>query len=332
MRRKVALTSRGPYDRRREPDTHVGPPAHPRWPRGIAQQIGVYVFVVVPLLALIVAVPFAWGWGLGWADVAIAAVFYVVSGLGITVGFHRYFTHGSFKAARPLRIALAVAGQPGDAGTGHRLGGRPPAPPRVLRQGGRPALAVAVRHRPGRAGQGVLAFAHRLAVQPRPDQREALHPRPARRSRRHAREPVVRPVVGGHAAGARPARRPADLVLVGRAHRVLLGGPRARCAAAPRDVVDQLDLPHDRRRAVRRARPLAQRLAAGGPVVRRVMAQPAPRRPHVRPPRRAARSGRHLRPGDPGLREARLGHLGALAHAAAAGAPHRQARHGVVRG
>ena len=78
--------------------------------RGIAQQIGVYVFVVVPLLALIAAIALAWGWGLGWADVAIAAVFYVVSGLGITVGFHRYFTHGSFKAARPLRIALAVAG------------------------------------------------------------------------------------------------------------------------------------------------------------------------------------------------------------------------------
>ena len=78
--------------------------------RGTAQQIGVYVFVVVPLLALIAAIPFAWGWGLSWVDVAIAAVFYVISGLGITVGFHRYFTHGSFKAARPLRIALAVAG------------------------------------------------------------------------------------------------------------------------------------------------------------------------------------------------------------------------------
>ncbi len=79
--------------------------------RAIAQQIGVYVFVVVPLLALVAAVPFAWGWGLSWVDVALAAVFYVISGLGITVGFHRYFTHGSFKAARPLRIALAVAGQ-----------------------------------------------------------------------------------------------------------------------------------------------------------------------------------------------------------------------------
>ena len=40
----------------------------------------------------------------------IAVVMYVVTGHGITVGFHRYFTHGSFKAKRPLRVALAVAG------------------------------------------------------------------------------------------------------------------------------------------------------------------------------------------------------------------------------
>jgi stearoyl-CoA desaturase (delta-9 desaturase) len=78
--------------------------------RGLAQQIGVYVFVVVPLLAVAAAVPVAWGWGLGWTDIALALVFYVISGLGITVGYHRYFTHGSFKAARPLRIALALAG------------------------------------------------------------------------------------------------------------------------------------------------------------------------------------------------------------------------------
>ncbi|MGH3614927.1 MAG: acyl-CoA desaturase [Pseudonocardia sp.] len=78
--------------------------------RGRAEQMAVYVFVIVPLLALFAAVPFAWGWGLGWTDVAIAAAFYVVSGLGITVGYHRYFTHGSFKAKRPLRIALATAG------------------------------------------------------------------------------------------------------------------------------------------------------------------------------------------------------------------------------
>ena len=62
----------------------------------LLQRILVGVFVGVPMLALVVAIPFAWGWGLGWHDVVIAAVFYWVSGFGITVGYHRYFTHGSF--------------------------------------------------------------------------------------------------------------------------------------------------------------------------------------------------------------------------------------------
>ena len=74
------------------------------------QRALVGVFVGVPLLALIAAIPLAWGWGLGWHDVIIALVFYWISGLGVTVGFHRYFTHGSFKARTGLRVALAVAG------------------------------------------------------------------------------------------------------------------------------------------------------------------------------------------------------------------------------
>ncbi|MEU9831395.1 fatty acid desaturase [Streptosporangium sp. NPDC048047] len=68
------------------------------------------VVVALPLIALVAAVPFAWGWGLRWTDAVIALVFYVVSGLGVTVGLHRYFTHGSFKAKRPLKIALGIAG------------------------------------------------------------------------------------------------------------------------------------------------------------------------------------------------------------------------------
>ena len=63
-----------------------------------------------PILAVFAAVPIAWGGWLSWTDVAIGTVFYLISGLGITVGFHRYFTHGSFKANRALRIALALAG------------------------------------------------------------------------------------------------------------------------------------------------------------------------------------------------------------------------------
>jgi stearoyl-CoA desaturase (Delta-9 desaturase) len=76
----------------------------------IASRVLVAVFVAVPLLAVLAAAPLAWGWGLGWHDILLAVVFYEVSGLGIAMGFHRYFTHGSFKATRPLKIALAVAG------------------------------------------------------------------------------------------------------------------------------------------------------------------------------------------------------------------------------
>jgi stearoyl-CoA desaturase (delta-9 desaturase) len=74
------------------------------------EQIALYAFVLVPFLALAAVVPAVWGWGLSWTDVTLTVVFYFLACLGITVGYHRYFTHGSFKAHRALRIALAIAG------------------------------------------------------------------------------------------------------------------------------------------------------------------------------------------------------------------------------
>lgn len=74
------------------------------------EQVALAVFIVVPLLAVVASGFVLWGHGLSWHDVVLSAVFYAVSGHGITVGFHRYLTHGSFKAKRPLRIALTVAG------------------------------------------------------------------------------------------------------------------------------------------------------------------------------------------------------------------------------
>lgn len=76
--------------------------------RGVRAAIG--IFIVVPLLAVVAAIPVAWGGWLSWTDVILALAFYSFTALGITVGFHRLFTHGSFKARRPVRILLAVAG------------------------------------------------------------------------------------------------------------------------------------------------------------------------------------------------------------------------------
>jgi stearoyl-CoA desaturase (Delta-9 desaturase) len=79
-------------------------------PKGTGEKVLVGVFVAIPMLALVAAIPLAWGWGLGWHDVIIAVGFYYLTGLGIAMGFHRYFTHGSFKAKTGLRVALAIAG------------------------------------------------------------------------------------------------------------------------------------------------------------------------------------------------------------------------------
>ncbi len=68
------------------------------------------VIVAGPCAGLVVAVWLLWGRGVGLTDVGLAAFFYLVTGFGVTVGFHRCLTHRSFIARPALRVALAVAG------------------------------------------------------------------------------------------------------------------------------------------------------------------------------------------------------------------------------
>src|SRR5437762_2905983 len=68
------------------------------------------LLVVGPVFVLAACVPLLWGRLLTFRDVALATGLYLVTGHGITVGYHRLFTHRSFKATRPLKITLAVAG------------------------------------------------------------------------------------------------------------------------------------------------------------------------------------------------------------------------------
>src|SRR6202044_2845198 len=66
--------------------------------------------VAVPFAGLGVAVWLAWGRGLNLADILLAMGFYVITGLGVTIGFHRLLTHRSFTAVPALRVALALPG------------------------------------------------------------------------------------------------------------------------------------------------------------------------------------------------------------------------------
>jgi stearoyl-CoA desaturase (delta-9 desaturase) len=63
-----------------------------------------------PVLALGFVVWQVWGDFLRWSDAIVFAVMYVTTGFGVTVGFHRLFTHRSFKTSRPVRAVFAVLG------------------------------------------------------------------------------------------------------------------------------------------------------------------------------------------------------------------------------
>ncbi|MDD2857545.1 MAG: acyl-CoA desaturase [Candidatus Nanopelagicales bacterium] len=76
----------------------------------LSMRITIGVFVAVPFLAVIAAIPVAWGGWLSWLDVALFVLFWAITALGITVGYHRFFTHGSFKAGRGIKLMLAIMG------------------------------------------------------------------------------------------------------------------------------------------------------------------------------------------------------------------------------
>ena len=65
---------------------------------------------VVPFLALGVVGWQVWASLLHWSDIAVFGILYVLTGLGVTVGFHRLFTHRSFATSSALRGVFAALG------------------------------------------------------------------------------------------------------------------------------------------------------------------------------------------------------------------------------
>ncbi len=73
-------------------------------------QVANVAVMVVPLGLVALAAWRAWGGALRWPDLVALAVTYVLTGLGITVGFHRLLTHRSFKTSPALRALFAALG------------------------------------------------------------------------------------------------------------------------------------------------------------------------------------------------------------------------------
>jgi stearoyl-CoA desaturase (Delta-9 desaturase) len=75
-----------------------------------ADRIATGTITALPFIALGIVCWQVWSDLLRWSDVAVFLIMYVLTGLGVTVGFHRHLTHRSFKAKRWLRGLLAILG------------------------------------------------------------------------------------------------------------------------------------------------------------------------------------------------------------------------------
>jgi len=66
--------------------------------------------VVVPFIGVLVAVVLLWNRAVDAADLGILAATYLLTGLGVTVGFHRLLTHRAFQTYPWLERTFAVLG------------------------------------------------------------------------------------------------------------------------------------------------------------------------------------------------------------------------------
>ena len=66
---------------------------------------------ILPLIGFAIAIGLLWDRMVGVRELTILFVGYLVAGLGITVGYHRLFTHRSFQTFPAIRYAFAICGQ-----------------------------------------------------------------------------------------------------------------------------------------------------------------------------------------------------------------------------
>ena len=75
-----------------------------------AHKIANLLGVTLPFFGLIAAIGLLWNSWVGWTDLGVLAVGYVLTGVGITVGYHRLFTHRAFQTKQWMRWTFAILG------------------------------------------------------------------------------------------------------------------------------------------------------------------------------------------------------------------------------
>src|SRR5579884_442734 len=66
--------------------------------------------VAAPLAGLVAAIVLLWNRAIGPLELGLMIGLYVITCLGVTLGYHRMFTHRAFESSRSFRAAIAILG------------------------------------------------------------------------------------------------------------------------------------------------------------------------------------------------------------------------------
>ncbi len=73
-------------------------------------KVVVLIVVIGPLLATVFAISLLWQRAVHLEDIALLLVTYALTGMGVTIGFHRMLTHRSFRSHPVVKFLLLVLG------------------------------------------------------------------------------------------------------------------------------------------------------------------------------------------------------------------------------
>lgn len=76
----------------------------------VLRKLIIITMVVGPLIATVYAIYLGWNGIVGLLDLVLLASLYSLTAMGVTIGYHRYLTHSSFRTNRVLRFVLVILG------------------------------------------------------------------------------------------------------------------------------------------------------------------------------------------------------------------------------
>src|SRR5947199_312505 len=79
-------------------------------PMTLGHKIVNLIAVPTPLVGLIAAIVLLWNRAIGPLELGLMAGFYVITCMGVTLGYHRMFTHRAFEGSRAFRAIIAIIG------------------------------------------------------------------------------------------------------------------------------------------------------------------------------------------------------------------------------